>query len=103
MVKCGKLTGNRPGAIARATVGDFEGHRITLPPGHGKKHNGAATIPPPFVAELQRYLLMRGRPASNQPLLVSGEGSKIDGRNLRDAFKRATTLAFVQLCWPERD
>lgn len=46
---------------------------------------------------------MRGRPENSEPLLVSGEGARIDGRNLRDAFKRAATLAFVQLCWPTRD
>jgi len=97
------LTGNRPGAVAQANVGDFDEKRITLPPGRGKKRNGTATIPPAFVVDLQRYFLMRGRPAAEEPLLVSGEGARLDGRNLRDAFKRAATLAFVQLCWPNRD
>ena len=97
------LTGNRPGALSNATVGDFDGRRIHLPPGNGKKRNGEATIPSGFVSELQRFLMMRGRPEPKERLLVSGEGKPLDDRNLRDGFKRAATYAFVQMLWPAQD
>lgn len=94
------VTGNRPSAVVASKVGDLKSNRIDLGPGRGKKHNGKATIPPPFVGELQRYLLHRGRPAADKPLLISQSGCALDVRNLSEAFRRAAALAFVKMNWP---
>lgn len=94
------VTGNRPGAVFRARIGDFTGDRIILPPGIGKKRNGKATVTPELATEVRRYLALRGNPGPDQPLFVTHRGQPIDKRNIQDDFRLAATLAFVQRNWP---
>lgn len=94
------LTGNRPGAVLNATVGDLQEGRIILPRGTKQKRNGMATVPEAFVAELKAYLTKRGELEVDAPLFASYQGSKGDRANLRHDFKKAMVLAFVQMHWP---
>jgi integrase len=95
------ITGNRPGAVLRAKVCDLREGRIVLPAGNGKKRNGMATVPEPFEAELRAQLIERGNPGSNEPLLVSPDGSAVDAPNISNEFRRALVLAAVRLHWPK--
>ena len=97
------VTGNRPGAVFRATVGDLKDARLMLPPGHGNKRNGMATLPAQFVAELNDYVALREEVELKDPLLVSHKGKQIDGLNIGDDFKRCLALAFVRMEWPADD
>lgn len=94
------VTGNRPGAVFGATVGDLRNGRVILPAGNGKKRNGMATIPPAFGSELCRYLLTRGNPRADALLFVSPDGHPVDKANVSHAFKRALVLAAVRKHWP---
>ncbi len=97
------LTGNRPGAVLAAKVADLEEERIVLPPGRGKKRNGKAFLPPPFMHELRQYVAKRGKADANAPLLASPEGSKLPVTNASHEFTRCMILAFVKKCWPADD
>ncbi|MCK6474752.1 MAG: hypothetical protein L6R28_23780, partial [Planctomycetes bacterium] len=97
------LTGNRPGAVLDATVGDLQNGRIILPRGTRQKRNGMATVPEAFVAELKAYLTKRGDPEVDAPLFASYQGSKGDRANLRHDFKKAMVLAFVRMHWPAQE
>lgn len=97
------LTGNRPGAILQARVGDLLADRILLPPGTGKKRNGAATLPAPFIEDLKAYLLKRGNPDAGDVLFASYRGSKPFRQNLGPDFKRCMVLAFLRMNWPHDD
>ena len=108
--------GNRPGAVLAATVGDLQEDRIKLPPGNGKKLNGACTLPPELVAELRLQSRERG---AGEPLLLSSEGNslcavvhakgrrawrKADLSNVaKRVFQPAAVLAFVREAWPNAD
>jgi integrase len=94
------ITGNRPGAVLRSTVGSLQAHRIYLHPGKGKKRNGKAYIPPAFHSELSEYIKLRGNPGAKESLFVSPEGAEVDLRNLRQTFTESATLAAVRLDWP---
>ena len=96
------LTGNRPSAIFKATIGDLQGNRVHLPLGSGKKRNGMAMLPPAFVHELSRYLAPRSS-EPKQPLLVSHKGCAIDRLNISDDFKFSMVLAFVRQLWPANE
>ena len=91
------LTGNRPRAVTSALVADLGEDRITLPPGNGKKRNGAATLPAEFITQLRAYI--DKRPAGAR-LLVSHEGEEIHRINLGKYFRRCMTLAFTRMEWP---
>ncbi len=95
------LTGNRPSAVFAATVNDLEKDRLVLPPGNGKKRNGAASLPPEFVKELREAVATHGAPKPNERLLRSQDGGEIDRCNFRKAFVKAMTLAYVRLSWPK--
>lgn len=97
------LTGNRPGAILQAKVGDLLDDRIQLPHGTGKKRNGAATLPGPFIGELKAYLVKRGNPDAGEDLFASYRDSKLFRQNLGPDFKRCMILAFVRMNWPQDD
>ena len=108
--------GNRPGAVLAAKVGDLRDDRVKLPPGRGKKLNGACTLPSELVAELR--LRARGR-GTGEPLLLSSEGNslcavvhakgrgawrKVDLSNVaKRAFQPAAVLASVREAWPHAD
>ena len=92
------VSGNRPGALFAAKVGDLSTDRIVLPPGNGIKRNGMSTIPPAFIDELRRYSAGREHDSS---LLLSHQGEPIDRVNIGRYFQRCMTLAFVNLCWPK--
>ncbi len=93
------VTGNRPGAIFNACVGDLQHGRIVLPYGNGKKRNGMATIPLEFERELRQYIALRGNPKSNESLLVSPDGSNLILSNISHAFRRILTLTAVHRFW----
>jgi len=95
------LTGNRPGAVFGAKVGDLDAAsgRIILPPGNGKKRNGMAFLPEPFVQELQGFLARRGKPGADESLLLSPDGAILERRNFHRLFAKAMTLAAVRRAW----
>jgi integrase len=97
------FTGNRPGAVPSAKVKDFDpiAGRIILPEGKGKKRNGMAYLPPPFVKEMMDYPAARGRLASDAPLFLPPEGSAPDRDNVSKEFVRCMILAFVRMSWPQ--
>lgn len=99
------LTGNRPGAILAAKAGDLDTQRqrIVLPAGNGRKRNGMAFLPPPFIQDLEHYLASRGRLPANAPLFVAPNGGAVEHMNLTHAFTRAMTLGAVKLHWPQDD
>ena len=99
IIKTLLVTGSRPGAIYGAKVKDLRADRIHLGPGNGKKHNGRCTIPPPFAAELARYVAFR-KAGPNDPLLVSPMGAPADRYRMLDLFRRAAILAFTRMNWP---
>ncbi len=94
-------SGNRPGVMLRATVADLEDDRVKLPPGDGRKHNGAATLPPELIQELRVYTRKRG---IGERLFLTADGNPVDLDNLckRD-FRLAAILAFVRQAWPQND
>lgn len=95
------VCGNRPGAVFRARIADLEADRIRMPPGVGKKRNGAATLPQELIAELRLYA--RGRKADS-PLLVTPMGAAIEKVNYtKREFRAAAVLAFVRMLWPHHD
>lgn len=97
------LTGNRPGVVLAAKVGDLRDGRIVLPPGNGKKRNGMAFLPPAFAAELRSYLAARGNPGLDAPLFASPRGEGADPTNISHEFRQCMALAFVRMCWPTSD
>lgn len=92
------LTGNRPGAVFGAKVGDLAAGRIELPPGNGNKRNGAACLPRGFLPDIQDYIRRRDA-GPDDSLLVSPTGARLDRVNARTDFMNAATLAFVKMCW----
>jgi integrase len=96
------LTGNRPGAVFAAKLGDLNQGRIVLSSGVGKKRNGMATLPQEFVADLRQYIALRGITTVEDPLLVSHEGQQIHRVNMSKYFERCMTLAFVRMSWPPK-
>ena len=94
------VTGNRPSAIYRAIVQDLKSDRLALPAGVGCKRNGAATLPPDFVAKLQADVNHRKAKLAD-PLLLSPKGRRVDLLNMNDDFRRCMTLGFVKLAWPK--
>jgi len=94
------LTGNRPSAIYAANVEDIKEDRLALPPGHGCKKNGAATLPVEFIAQLESDIARRKAKRAD-PLLLSPKGHRVDLLNMNDDFKRYMALAFVKLEWPK--
>ncbi|MCK6470904.1 MAG: hypothetical protein L6Q80_09245 [Dehalococcoidia bacterium] len=97
------LSGNRPGAVFSAKVGDLLKDRIKLPPGTGKKRNGMCTLPPDFIKQLHAHLEERGSPTAEKDLLVSHKGKKLWRVNMGEYFRRSMVLAFVRLEWPRND
>lgn len=89
------VLGNRPSAVFAADVQSFDGERVRLSPGNGKKRNGKAATGT-FGVELREYLGKR----TAGPLLLSHEGSRIHRINIGKYFTRCMTLAFTRLCWP---
>ena len=98
------VSGNRPGAVFKATVKDLVGYkdayRIELPPGEGKKRNGLAALPHALGEELLASIEAR-KAGADEPLLVSANGSAIDRNNAKRNFERCMALAFVRMLWPE--
>lgn len=93
--------GNRPGVMFQAKGVDLQNGRIKLPPGDGRKRNGAATLPAELIQELNSY---RNGLGSEDPVLVSADGKSIDSVNFcRRDFRLAAILAFVRELWPVDD
>ncbi len=97
------FAGNRPGVMLAAGVRDFDTvvGRIILPEGRGKKRNGMAYLPPPFLQEMEGYLAGRGQLSADAPLFLSPTGSRPNRDNVSKEFVRCMILAFVKMCWPE--
>jgi integrase len=94
------LSGNRPGAVVGAKIGDLDQDKIQLPPGNGKKRNGSATLPAAFVAELRKYIALRPGAGVDDPLLVSHKGQSVNRQNISQYFERCMILASVRSVWP---
>lgn len=94
------LTGSRPGPIFDANVAHLDRGRIVLPPGRGAKRNGMATLPAEFVKELKAYVAARDGAKSDDPLLLSHSGCRLDRVNFSKDFNRVLALAAVETHWP---
>ena len=94
------VAGNRPGAVFRTCVADFDGERLHLPPPNGNKHNGAAYLVPELAQELKNYVARR-KAGPRDPLLVSPKGKSLDRVNIGDDFNLAALLGFTRLVWPQ--
>jgi integrase len=98
-------TGNRPGAVFKATVQDLfrvtQGWKIRLPEGKGKKFNGAAMIPAELATLLQMDIARRNAKPSD-PLLASPQNEFLDvGNVFKRCFLPALCLSIVKSNWPD--
>ena len=93
------VTGNRPGAVFNAVIGDLTDERLILPLGNGKKRNGMATLPAEFVAELRAYVAKRKKAKTDESLLVSAVGKTLDLPNISHEFRRTLILSAVRRTW----
>ena len=91
------LCGARPSAVFAARVADFDGERIRLGPGCGRKRNGPAFLPAEFAAQLRASCA--GRPGGAR-LFPGPEGGAADKHRMPQRFAEAAALAFTRLSWP---